>query len=201
MPENADPAPSQTSEKEVKPQQPAGPAFDAGHVPITEELDSPKWTLPPVVPVLIALVGVAIVVGILAFSNRQKPSATGDITKVVSADMSENVLVAVDLKFDNATEGKLWIKNISSELEAPDGKKYTDTAAPSVDVDRYLQAFPVLAEAKLEPLKEEMQIPAKGSQAGMVVFSYPVNKTAFDSRKSLSVRVDFYDRPAMVLKK
>jgi hypothetical protein len=196
MPENANPAPSKTPKS-----QSAGPAFDAGHVPITEELDSPRWTLPPMVPVLIALAGVAIVVGIVAFSNRPKPSATGNITKVVSADMDGNVLVVVDLKFDNATEGKLWIKNINSEVEAPDGKKYTDTAAPSVDVDRYLQAFPALTEGKLEPLKEEMQIPSKGSQAGMVVFSYPVNKAAFDGRKSLSVRVDFYDRPAMILKK
>lgn len=195
MPENANPAPSQTP----KPK-PAEPAFDAGHVPITEELDSPRWTLPPIVPILIALAGVAIVVAIVAFSNRPRPSATGNITKVVSVDMSENVLVVVDLKFDNATEGKLWIKNISSEVETPDGKKFSDTAAPSVDVDRYLQAFPALAEGKLEPLKEEMQIPPKGSQSGMVVFSYPVNKAAFDGRKSLSVRVDFYDRPAMILK-
>lgn len=196
MPENANPAPSQTP----KPK-PAEPAFDAGHVPITEELDSPRWTLPPLVPILIALAGVAIVVAIVAFSNRPKPSATGTITKVVSADMNDNVLIVVDLKFDNATEGKLWIKNISSEVETQDGKKFSDTAAPSVDVDRYVQAFPALAEGKLDPLKEEMQIPPKGSQAGMVVFSYPVNKAAFDGRKSLSVRVDFYDRPAMVLKK
>ena len=196
MPENANPAPSQTP----KPK-PAGPAFDAGHVPITEELDSPRWTLPPLVPILIALAGVAIVVAIVAFSNRPKPSATGTITKVVSADMNDNVLIVVDLKFDNATEGKLWIKNISSEVETQDGKKFSDTAAPSVDVDRYLQAFPALAEGRLEPLKEEMQIPPKGSQAGMVVFSYPVNKASFDGRKSLSVRVDFYDRPAMILKK
>lgn len=196
MPENANPAPSKTPKS-----RPAGPTFDAGHVPMSEELDSPRWTLPPIVPILIALAGVAIVVGIVAFSNRPKPSATGNITKVVSAEMNDNVLVVVDLKFDNATEGKLWIKNINSEVEAPDGKKYTDTAAPSVDVDRYLQAFPALAEGKLEPLKEEMQIPPKGSQAGMVIFSYPVNKAAFDSRKSLTVRVDFYDRPAMILKK
>ncbi len=38
------------------------PQYDAGHVPITEEFDSPKRSLPPAVPVVIALVIVAIVV-------------------------------------------------------------------------------------------------------------------------------------------
>src|SRR5690349_9142953 len=199
MPENANSAPSQTPGKESKTGSTL-PTFDAGHVPMTEELDSPKWTLPPIIPILIALAGVAIVVGIVAFSNRPKPSATGNITKVVSAEMNDNVMVRVDLKFDNATEGKLWIKNISSEVQAADGKNYTDGAAPAVDVNRYLTAFPALAEGKLEPLKEEMQIPPKGSQAGMVIFSYPVNKAAFDGHKSFTVRIDFYDRPSMLLK-
>ena len=40
--------------------------YDAGHVPITEELDSAKRTLPPAAPVAIALVAVAIVVAIIA---------------------------------------------------------------------------------------------------------------------------------------
>lgn len=199
MPENANSAPSQTPENTPKSKD-ASPTFDAGHVPMTEELDSPKWTLPPIVPILLALAGVAIVVAIVAFSNRPKPSAIGNITKVISAEMNDNVMVRVDLKFDNATEGKLWIKNISSEVQAPDGKTYTDGAAPAIDVNRYLTAFPALAEGKIEPLKEEMQIPPKGSQAGMVVFSYPVNKAAFDGRKSFAVRIDFYDRSPMVLK-
>jgi hypothetical protein len=196
MPENANPAPPKTPAKTAPHSAP-----DAGHIPITEEMDSPKWTLPPIVPIVIALAGVAIVVAIVAFANRAKPTATGSIMKVLSAQMEgDNTMVAVDLRFDNATEGKLWIKNISSELTGPDGKKYNDSAAPAVDVDRYLTAFPVLAEGKLEPLKEEMQIPPKGSQSGMVIFSYPIKKADFDSRKSLAVQIDFYDRASMILK-
>jgi hypothetical protein len=163
---------------------------------MTEEMDSPRWTLPPIVPIAIALVGVAIVVAIVAFANRPKPSATGTVTKVVSAQMEgDNTMVAVDLRFDNATEGKLWIKNISAELEAADGKKYNDSAAPAVDVNRYLTAFPVLAEAKLEPLKEEMQIPPKGAQEGMLIFSYPVKKSDFDTRKSSPFALTFTTAP------
>ena len=30
------------------------PTYDAGHVPMGEEMDSARWTLPPIVPVAIA---------------------------------------------------------------------------------------------------------------------------------------------------
>ena len=56
--------------------------YDAGHVPITEELDSAKRNLPPAVPVVIALVVVGIVVGIIAFMERAKPIAQGGIDEV-----------------------------------------------------------------------------------------------------------------------
>lgn len=186
------------------PPAPQGPppayAPDAGHIPITEELDSAKWTLPPIVPVVIALAAVAIIVAMVAFINRPTPSATGSITRIISAEQGDNTMVAVHLKFDNMTEKPLYIRNISSELEASDGKKYKDNAAPSTDLNTYFQAFPPLAEGKIDPLKEEQKIPAKASHVGMAVFSYPVNKAGFDSRKSLSVRIDFYDRAPMVLK-
>jgi hypothetical protein len=94
----------------------------------------------------------------------------------------------------------LWIREINSEVEAADGKKYTDTAAPASDVQRYLNGAPELAQDKIDPLKAEMKIPVHASQAGMVIFAYPLTKEAFDGRKSLRVRVDFYDHAPMVLK-
>jgi hypothetical protein len=190
MPENANPAPPQTRQ----------PSPDAGHVPITEEMDSAKWTLPPVVPILIAVVAVGIVIAVVAFTNRPTPHATGNITKVLSSDQESNVLVAVHLNFRNEKDEQLWIKDITSEVETPDGKKYTDTAAPAVDLDRYLRGAPELAEGKIGPLKAEMKIPAHGTQAGMVIFAYPVTKAVFDARKSYTVRIDFHDHSSMVLK-
>jgi len=200
MPDDPKPAPPQATPPTSKETKQAQPAPDFGHIPMTEELDSAKWTLPPIVPVLVALVAIAIVITVIAYTNRPTPSASGAITKVISADQGENVLVAVHLKFNNMTETPLWIKNISSEVQAADGKSYKDGAAAAMDVDRYLQAAPPLAEGKLPPLKEEQKIAAKASHEGMTIFSYPVNKAAFDGRKSITVRVDFYDRPAMILK-
>ncbi|HEY2913719.1 MAG TPA: hypothetical protein VGK21_10200, partial [Candidatus Angelobacter sp.] len=72
-----------------------------GHIPITEEMDSAKWTLPPAVPLLIAAVVVGILVAVVALSNRTKPSAALAITKVVSAAQESNTMVAIQIKLDN----------------------------------------------------------------------------------------------------
>lgn len=176
------------------------PPPDAGHVPMTEEFDRAKWTLPPLAPILIALVAVAIVVAVVAFATRAKPPAGGVITKVAASDQEGNTLVAVQVKVDNKIEKKIWIKDVSSELETADGHKYTDHAAPAVDAGRYLQAFPALREAQAEPLREELTIPTGGSYTGFSVFAYPVSKDVFDSRKSLTVRIELYDQAPLVVK-
>jgi hypothetical protein len=191
------PAPPATSAKPaVAPAQPP----DIGHMPMSEEFDSAKWTLPPVVPVLIAAVAVAVIVAIVMFTNRATPIMNGAIAKVASADMDGNTLIGVKLQLNNVINKQIWIKDVSSELETADGKKYKDSAAPSGDVPRYLQAAPALAEAQAEPIKAELKIPARTSYIGSAVFSYPVDKKSFDARKSLTIRIQIYDQPTLVLK-
>ena len=195
MPDDTKPAPP-SSQPSATPQAPASQSH-AGHIPITEELDSAKWTLPPIVPLLVAGVIVAVVVALVALSNRTKPSAAMAITKVVSADQQGNTMVAIQVKVDNQIAKPLWIKNISAEVETADGKKYSDSAAPGVDAPRYMEAFPPLAAARADWLKEELKIPAKGTFTGVAIFSYPVAKTAFDGRKQVTLRIQFYDEPTL----
>lgn len=196
MPDNANPVPPPNP----SPQGPAPAQYAPGHVPITEEFDRAKWTLPPIVPVLIAAAVVAVVIAVVSFSNRPKPVMSGAITRIASADQQGNTMVAVQVKIDNQIDKQLWIRNIDSELETADGKKFSDHAAPSSDVDRYIQAFPSLAEAKADPLHEELKLPAKSAFTGVAVFSYPVDSKAFATRKSLTVRIQLYDQPTLVLK-
>jgi hypothetical protein len=179
---------------------PAAPEPDAGHIPMSEELDRAKWTLPPVVPVLIAAAAVALVVVIFGVTMHTTPPAAGSIVKLVTADQDGNTMVGVQVKVENKIEKQLWIKDISSELEAADGNKYPDHVSPSSDLARYLQAFPALREVKADPLREELKIPARASFTGYTVFSYPVNQAAFDGRKSLTIRIQMYDQPTLVLK-
>jgi len=201
MPDETTPNPQPTSSQpsaspSIKPQAASAPS--AGHIPITEEMDSAKWTLPPIVPLLVAAALVAIVVSVVVFSNKTKPSASLAITKVVSAAQEGNTMVAVQIKLDNQVEGPLWIKEIKAEVETADGKKYSDSAAPGVDAPRYMEAFPALQEAKADWLKEDLKIPTKTSFNGVAIFSYPVAKTAFDARKQVTLRIQLYDRPTLV---
>ena len=192
------PPPSNPPNANVKAKPKAADRPDAGHIPITEEMDSARWTLPPIVPLLIAAVVVGIFVAVVVLSNRTKPSAALAITKVVSAAQESNTMVAIQIKLDNQVEGPLWIKQIQAEVEAPDGKKYSDNAAPAVDAPRYVEAFPPLAEAKADWIKEDLKIPTKTSYNGVAIFSYPVDKATFDKRKQVTVRIQLYDRPTLV---
>src|SRR5215470_54485 len=167
----------------------ASPQPSAGHVPMTEEFDSAKWTLPPIMPILIALAAVAIVVALVLFTTSPKPVASGDIVKMAAVDQQGNTMVAVQVKVENKIEKQLWIKDIRSELETADGKKYPDHGSPAADVERYLHAFPALRAAQADTLREELKIPAGKSFTGVTVFSYPVDKAAFDTRKSITVRI------------
>jgi len=201
MPDETTPNPQPTSSQpgaspSIKPQAASAPS--AGHIPITEEMDSAKWTLPPIVPLLVAAALVAIVVSVVVFSNRTKPSASLAITKVVSAAQEGNTMVAIQIKLDNQVERPLWIKEIKAEVETADGKKYSDSAAPGVDAPRYMEAFPALQEAKADWLREDLKIPTKTSFNGVAIFSYPVAKTAFDARKQVTLRIQLYDRPTLV---
>jgi len=201
MPDETTPNPQPTSSQpgaspSTKPQVASAPS--AGHIPITEEMDSAKWTLPPIVPLLVAAALVAIVVSVVVFSNRTKPSASLAITKVVSAAQEGNTMVAIQIKLDNQVEKPLWIKEIKAEVETADGKKYSDSAAPGVDAPRYMEAFPALQEAKADWLREDLKIPTKTSFNGVAIFSYPVAKTAFDARKQVTLRIQLYDRPTLV---
>jgi hypothetical protein len=196
MPDTPNPAPT-------KPQPPAAAQPqppDAGHIPMGEEFDRARWTLPPLVPILIALALVAVVVFIVTYSNRPTPVASGSIVKIVRVDQQGATMAGVQIKIDNKIEKQLWIKNITSELETADGSKYPDHAAPSAEAARYLRAFPPLQEIKSDSLREELKIPTGTSFTGYTVFSYPISPDEFDKRKSLTVRIDMYDQPSLVMK-
>src|ERR1700744_4452831 len=97
-----------------------GPSF--GHMSMGEEMDSAKWTLPPIIPVLIGVALVAVVVTVVIFAAKDKPIAALSITKVVSAPQEDNTMVAVQVKLDNQIQGPLWIKEVRAEVETADGK-------------------------------------------------------------------------------
>jgi len=195
MPENPPPHPEQP-----RPEQPPALEYTPGHMPLTEEFDRAKWTMPPVLPVAIAAIVILVIGGIVAFTNRPRPVMSGSITSVARVEQEGSVIVAVRVEMDNIIDKRVWISNIDSELETADGKKFTDHAAPSGDVERYMTAMPALRASYAEPLREEVKIPSKESLSGVAIFAYPVDQDAFDKRKSLTVRIRLYDQPTVVIK-
>jgi hypothetical protein len=183
----------------TRPKTPETPP-DAGHVPITEEMDSAKWTLPPALPVVIVLVVLAVIVVVGAYLLRPKPGATGAITGVYAAESPDksSTMVLIQVSVANIGDKPLWVRNIKAQLKTDQGE-WTDDAASPVDFARYFQAFPALGQHQTPPLKPETKIAPGGQAAGMVLVSFPVGTEAFDKRKSLTVTLENYDRSPMVI--
>ncbi len=182
------------------PRKPTQPQFDAGHVPITEELDSAKRSLPPVAPVAIALVAVAIVVAIIAFAFRAKPAAQGGIDTVYASAQpgQPDIFVSIQVTLRNVTDKVLYIKDIGAEVTTDQGK-LSDTAASPTDYDRYFEAFPDLREHSTQALVVETKIAPGAVQKGTVLVSFPLTKEQFDARKDLTVTIQPYDQNAIAL--
>ena len=191
------------AENEVpkKPDSPVAPAYDAGHVPITEEFDSAKRTLPPAAPVAIALVVVAIVVAIIAYTERAKPVAQGGIGAVYfsqPAGMS-SPMILMDVTLRNVGSKTLYIKSIAANLKTDQGDQ-SDDAASASDFDRYLSAYPDLQPHKGTPLVVETKIQPGAEQKGTVLVTFPVTQQQFDARKDLSVAIEPYDQNPILLR-
>lgn len=189
------------TENAPKPPLPKAPPPDAGHIPMTEEMDGARWTLPSLVPLLIAAAAVALLAGGYYWLGKPKPVSFGAIREVVAAEQPDkaSVLVLVRLVVENRGEKPFWVRAMRVDLKTSQGE-WTDEAASAVDHDRYFQAFPELAAHRAPALQVETKIPPGGNQEGMVIVSFPVTKQAFEQRQSLTVTVDAYDQPSLVLK-
>src|SRR5208337_1846855 len=155
------------------------PEYDAGHVPITEEFDSAKRTLPPAAPVAIALVVVAIVVGIIAFLFRSKPAAQGVIDAVYFSEPAGRThgIVLMQVTVRNVSDKTLYIKAITANLKTE--QELSDNAASPGDYERYFMAYPDLKEHSMQPLVVETKIAPGAEQKGSVLVSFPVTKEQF----------------------
>jgi len=189
------------TENTPKPSPPKPPPPDAGHMPMTEEMDSARWTLPPVVPLLIAAAAVALLAGGYYWLGKGAIVSSGAIREVVAAEQPDkaSVLVLVRVLVENKAEKPLWVREMRVSLKTSQGE-WTDEAASAVDHDRYFQAYPELAARRGPPLRVEDRIPAGSSQEGIVLVTFPVSRQAFDQRQSLTVTIDPYDRGSLVLR-
>jgi hypothetical protein len=174
------------------------PEYDAGHIPMTEELDDAKHSLPNFVPVIIALAIIAVVVTAAAYLLRSKPVASGTLDAVYAVEqMSHSTsFVAVNVTLRNTSEKMLYIKDIKAEISTPSGS-FVDDAASAADYDRYLAAYPDLKPVVKTPLKVETRIAPGSSVEGTVLVNFPVTKADFDKRTGVTVTIIPYDHSSI----
>jgi hypothetical protein len=180
----------------------ATPQPDAGHIPITEELDRPKWTLPPAQTVGIGLLVLAAVVAVVVWLWWPEATTQSSIDNVVAVEQpgGKNVLVSIAVTLRNLADKPIWIRSVRAAMAGSE-QEFTDEAASAADHERYFQAYPDLRLAGVKPLLPETKLQPAEQRSGMIVVSFPVSKQEFDSRKSLSVILDMYDRHPVVITK
>lgn len=177
-----------------------GVAFDAGHVPITEEFDSAKRMLPPVAPLAMALVVVIVFIVGVAYIFRAKPVAQGQIDRAFAMQQADQPysMVLMQVTVRNIGSKTLYIKQIKSDIITDAGESADEAASPS-DYGRYFQAFPDLQMYATEPLKVETKIAPGAEAQGSVMVAFPITKDQFYARKDLNVTIFPYDQKAIVL--
>lgn len=167
---------------------------DAGHVPITEEFDSPKHTMPDKGPIVIALVLVALVLGVLAWVFRATPVATGSIDEAFAVNVpnQSTVLSTVQLTIKNVSNKTLTLRNINVTVRTDKGE-FSDDFANVADFGRYFQAFPELQQHSIEGLPRDLKIPPGAQVSGSVVVGFPITQEDFQNRRAMTASVSFYD--------
>jgi hypothetical protein len=174
--------------------------FDAGHVPITEEFDSVRRSLPPVATLVAALIVVVVFIVGVGYVFRSKPVAQGQIDRAFAMQQPDKAysMVLMQVTVRNVSNKPLFIKEIKGSIVTDQGES-NDDAASAVDFSRYLQAFPDLQMYVTEALKVETKIPSGGEAQGTVLVAFPITKEEWYARKDLNVTILPYDQKAIVL--
>ena len=191
------------SDRPVPPPPPPATPEPITEFHIGDEFGTAKRNLPPAGILLICIAAVAVIVGIFAFKERQKPQGAGSIDFVSAAEVpgQNMILAAITLTLRNTADKPLWIHTLQAQLATADGRTFDDKAASAVDLDRYFQAFPALKESSEPPLSPETKLLAGAEQRGTIIVGFKVTREVFDQRKSLTVTIQPYDQVLPVVLK
>src|ERR1700690_3731246 len=187
MPEEAQRSPAQFPPEPESPPQPP-PKPPAIPFPVAQEFGNARRNLPPAKIILIGLGAVLLVGGVISLVQMQGQPAAGSIDNVVVAPVTgqNQVLVGMAIPLQNHGRKPYVIRDIKADLSATSGT-FSDDAAAAVDFERYFQAFPILQQGAIDPLKRETRIEPGGEARGMIIVSFPVTADEFTNRKSVTV--------------
>ena len=177
------------------------PKPDAGHVPMTEEFDSFKRTLPAAGPMIVAMALVALAIAAGVYFLRYEPVASGSIGPAFAVNLPDQrtVLASVQLTVKNISKKPLFVKSVKVTVRTAKGE-FSDNFAPASDFESYFQAYPELRQHSTQALASDTRIAPGEQAAGTVIVGFPLSKDAFDARQAMSATVSFYDQKPIVIK-
>jgi hypothetical protein len=167
---------------------------------IADEFGTAKRNLPPIKVLSLALAGVLVIAGVVAFFQRAKPQAAGSLDNVTAVQIPGQTasLVALTFTLHSSGEKSLWVHDIQAKLNASSGEQTSD-AVSAVDFDRYYQAFPALKANSQQALSPEDKLQPGQEIKRTIIASFPVTLDDFNRRKSVSVIIQPYDQPVPVV--
>jgi hypothetical protein len=163
------------------------------------------------VRIAIALVISSLVVFIWARFGRKTPAATGDIARVAiypvqakitggnagipgqqgQDEIINQLLVFAHVRLHNPNTAPITLEDDWAVITLPNGETRRSLGASGPDFDKLFKAYPQLAPLHMDPLRRDIQIQPGQSVDGLVIFSYPLSREQWDSRKSMQVTVSF----------
>jgi hypothetical protein len=161
--------------------------------------------------VVIALVISSLVVFIWVRFGRKTPVATGDVARVAiypvqakiaggaagtpgeqgQDEIINQMLVFAHVRLHNPNTAPITIEDDWALITLPNGDTRRSLGASTVDFDKVFQAYPQLAPMRMDPLRRNTEIPPGQSVDGLLVFSYPLSRDEWNSRKSMQVTITF----------
>jgi hypothetical protein len=161
--------------------------------------------------VLLAIIIASLAIGAWVRFERQTPTATGEIARIAiypvqariaggaagtpgmagQDEIVNQLLVLAHVRLHNPNSTPITIEDDWGIITLPDGETRRSLGASASDFDKVFQAYPQLAPLRMDPLRRDLQIQPGQSVDGLVVYSYPLSREQWDSRKSMQVTVSF----------
>lgn len=201
-----------------EPKEPKG--YTPGHMPMGEEFDRAKWTLPPLVPVLIAFVVLGAILAWYSYRSRPGIVSEGRITEMRTfpihtksatmtgpfgmqgeAEVYDQMIVMAKVNLRNRGKSKpLYLKSIDAKLETGAEQGDIDaTQSTGGDQRTFFDYYQQFASFRAEPLSADAQIAPGQELTGMVMLSFPVTQEVWNKRKDLAITIGFFDQNPVVL--
>ncbi|HXB67575.1 MAG TPA: hypothetical protein VNY05_04995 [Candidatus Acidoferrales bacterium] len=137
---------------------------------------------------------VAAVSGVFFIQRGAHMELPGKVLKVRTAALDDNSSVAVlDFRVTNPSDVLFVVRNVTLEMEDPQGNSYLGQVAADTDAKRMFEALPLLGQKFNDTLLIRDKIAAHTSQDRMVAARFEAPVARLDARKKFLIRIEEVD--------